>query len=145
MHFDDLFSGEGNPFEMLESFQERFHHKDFGWDSTFQFHFPPEMFDQESMRFDSLGEHALEQLRHLQPDQFPQPGKLFGPNQWNFFPDEKAIGEALIEDGYLSEGERIQSMEWNEQEFKVNGKVIEKADAKKYRELMNQHSSRTGD
>jgi bla regulator protein BlaR1 len=48
---------------------------------------------------------------------------------------EKAIRAQLIKDGYLSESEKIKTLEFTDDEFKVNGKSIKDSDKKKYQEL----------
>jgi len=43
----------------------------------------------------------------------------------------------LLKDGYLNKDESIESLEWSDNAFKVNGKAIRKSDREKYKELNN--------
>jgi hypothetical protein len=54
---------------------------------------------------------------------------------------EQALKKALIEDGYLTENEFINRMEWNDGSFKVNGKEIKEEDQNKYRALHDKYMS----
>jgi hypothetical protein len=66
-------------------------------------------------------------LRHLNDD--------VGKRSQNLERFEKAIREQLIKDGYLSENEKIKTLEFTDDEFKVNGKSIKDSDKKKYQAL----------
>jgi hypothetical protein len=48
-----------------------------------------------------------------------------------------------MEDGYLSRGEPIQSMEWSDEVFKVNGRTIKEEDRKKYQQLRSSFSAKS--
>jgi chromosome segregation ATPase len=52
---------------------------------------------------------------------------------------EKDAQEELIKDGYLKEGERIESMEWMDHNIKFNGIKIKPEHQEKYRELKEKH------
>lgn len=52
---------------------------------------------------------------------------------------EETLRQELIEDGYLSESESIESMEWNSDAFRVNGKDIRESHRKKYRGLHDKY------
>jgi hypothetical protein len=52
---------------------------------------------------------------------------------------EKDAQEELIRDGYLKEGERIESMEWMDDNIKFNGIKIKPEHHEKYRELKEKH------
>jgi bla regulator protein blaR1 len=53
-------------------------------------------------------------------------------NQKPFF---DAIREQLIRDHYLQENEKLESLNWSNNEIKVNGKRIKEKDIKKYQEI----------
>lgn len=48
---------------------------------------------------------------------------------------ERALRKALIEDGYLDADDNIESLQWGDQGFKVNGKSVNPNDAKRYNNL----------
>lgn len=52
---------------------------------------------------------------------------------------EETLRDELIEDGYLSENESIETMEWNNEAFRVNGKEIKESHRKKYRGLHDKY------
>ncbi|MEX2230890.1 MAG: M56 family metallopeptidase [Cyclobacteriaceae bacterium] len=52
---------------------------------------------------------------------------------------DDALRKQLISDGYLSENEPVERMEWNDDSFKVNGTEIKDSDRKKYRDLHDKY------
>lgn len=69
-------------------------------------------------------ERLNEELRHLTPPLKPQPPRY-----------EEILREELHKDGYLKEGESIESLQWSNDSFKVNGKSVRKEDREKYLKL----------
>jgi len=79
--------------------------------------------------------HLEEELKRLRELEFP---RLREHRDRFTFPDhggtyEDALRNELRKDGYLKEGESIESLEWSNDYFKVNGKSIRKEHQDKYR------------
>jgi beta-lactamase regulating signal transducer with metallopeptidase domain len=90
--------------------------------------------------FEHLHE-GLEKLEHFDMEPFSDiPDQFF--NEANFKEYERALRKALVEDGYLKGTETVNSMEWNDGSFKVNGKEIKKEDQNKYRALHDKYLDR---
>lgn len=88
-------------------------------------------------------EEEIGRLREFGFDQFARPGdELSTMNNSRGY--EEALKEQLLKDGYLDKGESIQSLEWSNDSFKVNGQSIDKADRKKYQELNDRFFGRSG-
>ena len=96
-------------------------------------------FDKES--FKQL-EQELEQLRSLNFERFEKLKEGFDGGARKMDRYEDVLLEQLRKDGYLSEDETIQSLEWNNEVLKVNGKQIKEADEEKYREINRQYFNR---
>ncbi|HET9486397.1 MAG TPA: M56 family metallopeptidase [Chryseosolibacter sp.] len=133
--------------EELKQFEERFESGD--WPEPFDSHFGPNAFDKlkafpdsatlknferqfehlqkefEKRDFERMGERGMERLHELE--------KALQHREGNLRNFEKAIQEQLIEDGYLSENEVIESLEWSNDSFKVNGTKVKEADRNKYK------------
>ncbi len=136
--FEKFYSWEGmDPSAFMKEFEENFRMPppfeefDLPGDSSRGFNdFPGEE------AFGDLREQ-MEHLRDVQVEHFHQPD--LGLHHDNFEMYEKALRDQLIKDGYLSEKETIQSMEWSNDSFKVNGKEIKGSDRKKYQDLHDKY------
>ena len=127
---DLLTENDHDRLKMLEEFEQKF-----GWDFSTPFHFnlPPGIFESlkdfpDKEAFKNL-EEELQRFGDIHREHFRD-----FENDFDGFRFEKALREQLIDDGYLAGDEAIQSLEWNGNVFKINGKKIKEADAKKYRE-----------
>jgi bla regulator protein blaR1 len=135
MNFDSLFSLRHHDASRLMEKLEQFGLQD--WPQSFDFSFPHGRFEdlENGEVFKELQEE-LRQFRELNMDHFKH-FKDFGIDsalhRGGRYQD--ALREALVEDGYLSQGEQIESLEWSDETFKVNGKEIKPADEEKYRAL----------
>lgn len=56
--------------------------------------------------------------------------------------DETSLVDQLREDGYLSENETLETLEWSEDVFKVNGREVNQEDERKYRRWFERSSVR---
>lgn len=136
MNFPDLFAlGDKDASAFFKEFEQRFN---FNMpDSAFRYNEPPVFGGGNPL--DSVTLQGLrEQLKELQGMQLEH-FKNFG-NDFSFGPGpapmaEKTLREHLMDDGYLSKGERIESLQWSDRSLKVNGKSIRKEDHEKYSAL----------
>ena len=55
---------------------------------------------------------------------------------------EEAAQKELVKDGYLKEGEKIESISWSDDEIEFNGVIIKEEHQEKYRELKEKYLSR---
>lgn len=140
---------ESELFENLKALEERFESKE--W---------PQPFFQDSAAFKNL-EQQLERLKGFELEGLEQQleriqefelknleqqlERLQGPlrdmeknlrlQETKLRKFEEILREELIQDGYLSRDEAIETMEWNDDSFKVNGKEIKESDKAKYEQL----------
>lgn len=77
----------------------------------------------------------IEKLRDLDIERFDDLGKEFDFHGSRVGRYEQVLRDELLKDGYLSEDESIQSLEWNNDSFKVNNKQIREEHEKKYKDL----------
>lgn len=77
----------------------------------------------------------MEKLRDLDIERFDDLGKEFDFHGNRMGRYEQVLRDELSKDGYLSEGESIQSLQWNNDSFKVNDKKIREEHEKKYKDL----------
>ena len=89
---------------------------------------------EQAETFQDLNEQ-LEKLDDLELEEFRQFEKDFGFYGGRMGRYEKVLRDELVKDGYLKEGEAIESLEWNDDSFKVNGKAIKESHRKKYNNL----------
>ena len=89
---------------------------------------------ERSETFRNLDEQ-LQHLDDLQFDDFRAFGERFDMRGNAMESYEDVLRENLEKDGYISADEPIESLEWNNESFKVNGKSIKETDRQKYREL----------
>jgi hypothetical protein len=85
---------------------------------------------EDSESFNQFHE-KLKRLHDLDVDRLRDFGNELNGRQGYF----EALRNELIRDGYLSKKEEIESMEWSNDHFRVNGKDVKEADRKKYQEL----------
>ena len=134
---------ETDPSEFLKEFQKKFDTQD--WTIPFdKLNIPedflrgfenfedPESFKNLEKQWEGLRDLQMEHLQNLDMDM----GDLEGNFPNNFL---QALQKQLIEDGYLKENEKVNSIEWNDGVLKVNGKAIKDADEKKNKELEEQY------
>lgn len=143
--FGDVFAfKEGELSDMLKELEEKFGSED--WPSRFDFDLPSMSFDSAHSFFDKESfkqlEQELEQLRSLNFERFEKLKEGFDGGARKMDRYEDVLLEQLRKDGYLSEDETIQSLEWNNEVLKVNGKQIKEADEEKYREINRQYFNR---
>ena len=144
--FEELFSLKGQQFMDLEELRdeiekmEKFHSENWSeWEKSLR----------ENLHHDSLRAFAdssafrshlrdlgrqLEKLREFDIESFDDFGDAFRSLE-KVRDDEQTLRDELVEDGYLSPDEAINSLEWNEDYFKVNGKKVRPEDLKKYNDL----------
>lgn len=128
--------------EMARMLDEQF--KMFDADSMFSWNFshrfePFQIPDVQS--FDNLEsselfkhmEEELERLRMMDFDGMPGVPHRLTPRKGY----EETLRDELKKDGYLNENESIESLEWSNKSFKVNGKSIRESDKEKYLKLNN--------
>jgi len=135
--FDELTLRNDEFRMMFEEMQKKFWPQNQEeWQRPFDPNFPN---DKMKMFLDSEALHHLEeQLQRLQEfdiESFDDFGNAFKPFGNRSHQHEKALREELIQDGYLSPDEPIESLEWNDDSFKVNGKQVRPEDFKKYDQL----------
>lgn len=85
--------------------------------------------DLEKLDFDLKG--LDENLKHLDED------LKFMNEEIKAF--EEAAQKELVNDGYLEKGEKIESMQWNDDDIKFNGKTIKPEHVEKYKTLKDKH------
>lgn len=132
-HFRELFQGDGDPSKFMEEFQ-----RDFGWE---QWSTPFETLPLDSLNrlhhddiFRNFREE-FEMLRDFAPEGLNDLKQNFRSLDNPIQHYERALQEQLREDGYLSPDETIQSLQWSDDSFKVNGKSLKPGDVKKYNDL----------
>ncbi|MGC1242263.1 MAG: M56 family metallopeptidase [Chryseosolibacter sp.] len=131
--------------EFMQEFEENFKSED--WSTGLDLHIPQDFLQEfrpfdDSTVFENL-EHELEQLRELNLEPLHELENNLRLREGKFRKFEEAIREELIKDRYLSEGESIESLEWNDESFEVNGKPVRKSDLKKYQELHEAYMGET--
>ena len=140
--FGDLFAQrEAHLSDMMKELEEKFGSED--WPSHFDFDLPPMAFDTAGGFFDKESfrklKEELEQLRSLDLERFDMLNDRFDAGSGKMQRYEDVLLEQLRNDGYLSEGETIQSLEWNDEVIKVNGTKIREEDKEKYLEINRQY------
>ncbi len=131
-------SFDGFPFADSAGFMQRFH-GNFTWPDLDSLQIPDNaMRALDDFDLGDLQEN-LEQLRDLHMDRFRGMEKQFQDFGQRTSRYQDVLREELVKDGYLAEGEAIESLEWNNDKFKVNGKSIRKADLNKYNKLNEQY------
>jgi len=149
MDFENLsFFRDHDPIKFMEELENRFGIE--GWkDQSTPFHFnlPPETFQQFENFPDAESFKALEQnLQRLEEfhwehlRNFEREFESDRMRHMGRFQD--VLRQQLIEDGYLAEDESIQTLEWDHEIFKVNGKQIKPEDEAKYRDVNNKYLNR---
>ena len=143
--FEELFNLKGQQFIDLEELKdeiekiEKFHSKNWSeWEKSLHENFHHDSLGAfaDSIAFKGLEdlEQQLQQLREFKLESFNDFGDAFH-SLGKAHADEQTLRDELVEDGYLSRDEAINSLEWNEDHFKVNGKKVRPEDLKKYNEL----------
>lgn len=138
-----VFRGE-DATAFLKKFEEQFRLQNPWTDSTFLYQFGPNDFSLDSLVALERINEQLARVKELQLEHFKQLERFknfeqFHLDDWAVAPrPEKTLREHLIEDGYLGENERIESMQWSDNGVRVNGKSIRKADREKYRKLYDE-------
>lgn len=84
-------------------------------------------------------QESLERLQELNMERFRKLDADMQGYDKNFKKYEQALRDQLIKDGYLSENETIQSMEWSDDSYKVNGVPLKDSDKKTYKELHDKY------
>jgi bla regulator protein BlaR1 len=140
--FDHLYSGEEiDASEFLKEFEEKFESEH--WSAPWRnFSLPGDAFRYFNFDDNEAFEDLKDRLQHLEElEIFAHP---FFHEEYNkeFTEYERLLQDELIKDGYLSQGEAIQSMEWSDEVFKVNGRTIKEGDRKKYQELRSRFSTK---
>lgn len=80
-------------------------------------------------------EEKLEHLHNFETEDFRNLERNLERQSKNLRGYEQVLREELIKDGYLSKTEAIESLQWDETMFKVNGKKIKDSELKKYQEI----------
>jgi beta-lactamase regulating signal transducer with metallopeptidase domain len=88
--------------------------------------------------FDEL-EESLKRLRGIQLEKFRQMERNLENYNKEFSSYEQVLRDELIKDGYLSKKETIESLQWDDTMFKVNGRKIKDSDLKKYQEIHDKY------
>jgi len=117
--FEDAFSGRFEEFYGMHPSDSSF------FDMQNGFLFP----DTDAFR------ELHEQMEELQSRHFGDLDEHFNLQYEQIGGYETKLRDELIKDGYLSENEQINSLEWNNDTFKVNGKSISPKHREKYRKL----------
>jgi bla regulator protein BlaR1 len=143
--FGDLFAfREGDLSEMLKELEQKFRSDE--WSSRFHFDLPRMGFDSARNLFDDESfkklEEELQELRSLNLERFKMLKEGFDRRSEGMDRYQDVLMEQLKKDGYLSEDETIESLEWNDEVLKVNGKTIKEADEEKYREINRKYFNR---
>jgi bla regulator protein BlaR1 len=143
--FGDFFAlRQGDLSEMLKELEEKFGSDE--WSSRFHFDLPPMAFDSTQNFFDKESfrnlEQELQDLRSLNLERFEMMKDRFDRRNKSTDRYEDVLIEQLRKDSYLSEDETIESLEWNDEVLKVNGKKIKEADEEKYREINRKYFNR---
>lgn len=130
--FENLFHGDGDPRKLMEEFEQHFQWED--WTTPFD-QLPLDSLDRfregdvfknfrdDFEKFREFAPEGLEELKNL---------RSFNNPVQNY---ERALREQLVEDGYLSPEETIESLQWSDDSFKVNGKSLKPGDVKRYNDL----------
>jgi len=143
---------DGEAFEKLKAFEDELMSKDWPhslFDDSIAFNLEKEIehfreFDLENLNqqldvlkeFEMKGlEQHLENLQEFNMEHLEKLEEDLRFHEGNLRKFEEAIHQELVEDGYLSENETIESLEWTNDSFKVNGKAVKETDIGKYREL----------
>lgn len=126
--FGDLFSGRHMDAErFMQEFEENFR-----WDE-WRNHMP----DLDSLRQSPEFEN-FDDLRKEFKDMFPRrfQDDLDGRPLQRY---EDVLTNELRKDGYLSGNEAIESLQWSNDRFKVNGRSIKEEDIEKYNDINRRH------
>lgn len=131
-------SFDGFPFGDSAGFAQGFR-GDFTWPDLDSLQIPDNA--MEALEDFNLGdlEKNLEQLHDLHMDRFRGMDRQFQDFGQRTLRYQDVLRDELVKDGYLAEGETIESLEWNNDKFKVNGKSIKKSDLEKYNKLNEQY------
>lgn len=144
--FEEKFNSE-DWFALLENFSlpaDAFEHFDFEEDQAFedlreQLEHLKEL-ELENNAFKNLMLEQVEHLKELEISAHP----FFGEKYHKEFTEyQQALQDELIKDGYLSKGEPIQSIEWSDEVFKVNGRPLKEGDKKKYQKFRSGFSAKS--
>jgi hypothetical protein len=131
---DEEFAG------LIEELEEKFQSQE--WADGFDVNIPQDVFESleqfnDSAVFQDL-ELQLERLKELEIDLKDLEGNL-KLREGVLRKFERVLREELINDGYLSETETIDSLQWSDDSFKVNGKPVNENDLKKYQALQKKY------
>lgn len=124
-----LFRGNGDPHKLMEAFEKEFQFRRFNElpaDSFNRFH-DGNIFNNFREEFEKFQDFRIEEMERFRENfrSFDNPIQEY----------EQALRDQLIEDGYLSPGDRIETLEWNDESFKVNGRSLRPEDIKRYNDL----------
>jgi hypothetical protein len=95
----------------------------------------PDHFRESIEQFEKAYKELDLNLHDLQMDEFQNLQREMHLDHFHMRSYQDELRKQLVEDGYLAEEEQIESLEWNDSTFKVNGKAIKKADNEKYQKL----------
>lgn len=137
--FEDLLTmREWDPEKLMEDLEQKFGWREWqDWDTLFENNFPHDSLNHSFRGFNDAEsfqdlEEQLQRFRDLNFENFRHLQKGFERN-------ESSLREQLVEDGYLSEDETIEGLEWSDDTFKVNGKEIKEKDREKYKALSDRY------
>lgn len=134
-------------FEMLDGFQDadsagfRSHFRDFTWPDLDSLGIPDHAmraFRDLDLSYGDLNEN-LQRLKDLNMDRFEDFGRQFEDFGQRTSRYQDVLRDELTKDGYLGKDEPIESLEWNNDNFKVNGKSIKKSDLEKYNKINEEY------
>lgn len=125
--------------EFMKEFEEKFRSQD--WRPRFDsLNIPGDILQglHDFEGFHDL-EESLERLRGFEMEHLRQMERNLEKHDKALRSYEQVLREELIKDGYLSEKETIESLQWDDTMFKVNGKRIKDSDLKKYQEIHDEY------
>lgn len=128
-----------------KQFEQHFRAGDGDWRAPFHFSVPPDSFGHHWMRENDHALKALEEeLKRLyEPGSGPFRKLMESlPERFHYDFNETSLVDQLRKDGYLSDGEALETLEWSENAFKVNGKEVSDANKEKYRRWFDGSSAR---
>ena len=138
-HFRDFEMRSMDAEKFMKEFEDKFKWED--WTTKFDSLKVHEDVLQRLRDFDSFPEleEQLERLRAFEMEDFKKMELDFKNHEKSFRSYEHELRDELVKDGYLSESETIESLQWDDTLFKVNGKKIKESDLKKYQKLHDKY------
>jgi len=128
-----LFRADGDPHELMEAFENAFQFRSWGTpfhaapaDSLNRLH-DGSLFKNFREEFEKFQDLRIEEMEHLRENH-----RSAGNPVQKY---EQVLRDELIQDGYFSPHDRIETLEWNDENFKVNGKSLKQEHIKKYNAL----------